>query len=61
MEAKGCDMVVANDVSQPGVGFDASMNEVWLVRKEGEEKLERDTKYHIALRIVQESLSLVTR
>ena len=54
-------MVVANDVSQPGVGFDASMNEVWLVRKEGEEKLERDTKYHIALRIVQESLSLVTR
>ena len=61
LEAKGCDMVVANDVSQPGVGFDASMNEVWLVRKEGEEKLERDTKYHIALRIVQESLSLVTR
>ena len=35
LEAKRCDMVVANDVSQPGVGFDASMSEVWLVRKEG--------------------------
>ncbi len=59
LEAKGCDMVVANDVSQPGVGFDASMNEVWLVRKGGEEKLDCDTKYRIALRIVQETLSLV--
>ncbi len=58
LEAKGCDLVVANDVSQPGVGFDSSMNEVWLVRRDGEEKLELDTKHRIALRIVQETLSL---
>ena len=28
---KGCDLVIANDVSQPGIGFDSDHNEVVLV------------------------------
>ncbi len=30
LERKGCDMIVANDVSQAGIGFDSAENEVTL-------------------------------
>ncbi|MCB1092677.1 MAG: phosphopantothenoylcysteine decarboxylase [Verrucomicrobiae bacterium] len=30
LEEKGCDLIVANDVSRPGVGFDSERNEVRL-------------------------------
>jgi phosphopantothenate-cysteine ligase/phosphopantothenoylcysteine decarboxylase/phosphopantothenate--cysteine ligase len=30
LERKGCDMIVANDVSQAGIGFDSVENEVTL-------------------------------
>lgn len=33
---KGCDLVVANDVSQPGIGFDSSENAVTLCLPGGE-------------------------
>jgi len=31
LQRKGCDMLVANDVSQPGTGFDSEENEVTLL------------------------------
>jgi phosphopantothenoylcysteine decarboxylase/phosphopantothenate--cysteine ligase len=35
LERKGCDLIVANDVSQAGIGFDSAENEVMLVYKNG--------------------------
>lgn len=32
MTRKGCDLLIANDVSQPGIGFDSTENEVTLFR-----------------------------
>ena len=29
---KGADLLVANDVSEPGAGFESDTNHVWLVR-----------------------------
>jgi phosphopantothenoylcysteine decarboxylase/phosphopantothenate--cysteine ligase len=31
---KGCDLIVANDVSRPGLGIEAERNEVWIVGPE---------------------------
>lgn len=55
---KQCDMVVANDVAQPGIGFDARENEVTLVFADREEHLERDSKEHIAMRIIEQATRL---
>lgn len=53
---KQCDMVVANDVSQPGIGFDSRENAVVLVYPDREVYLERDTKEHIALHIIEHAV-----
>jgi phosphopantothenoylcysteine decarboxylase/phosphopantothenate--cysteine ligase len=31
LEQKGCDLIVANDVSRPDIGFNVDRNEVWIV------------------------------
>ena len=62
LERKGCDLVVANDVSQPGIGFDSRENEVTLLWRGGErETLPRMSKAALAdvliARLGGESLS----
>jgi phosphopantothenoylcysteine decarboxylase/phosphopantothenate--cysteine ligase len=49
---KGLDAVVVNDVSQPGIGFDATDNEVTLVTAAGDEPVPRGTKAEIARAIL---------
>jgi phosphopantothenoylcysteine decarboxylase/phosphopantothenate--cysteine ligase len=39
LTAKNLDLVVANDVSEPGVGFDSAVNRVVFVSADGEEHL----------------------
>ncbi len=56
---KQCDMVVANDVSRADIGFDSRENEVLLVFPDRSEALEKDTKEHIALHIVEHAAQLV--
>jgi phosphopantothenoylcysteine decarboxylase / phosphopantothenate---cysteine ligase len=51
---KNLDLVVYNDVSVPGIGFDAADNEVTLVTRAGERLLERASKAVIAAGIVDE-------
>ncbi len=46
--AKQCDMVIANDVSQQGIGFDSTENEVLLIEEEENTLLPRDSKDHLA-------------
>lgn len=50
---KGCDLVVANDVSKPGIGFDSDFNEVLLIHPEHTEALPKATKHELAHRILQ--------
>jgi phosphopantothenoylcysteine decarboxylase/phosphopantothenate--cysteine ligase len=51
---KKLDLVVYNDVSVPGIGFDALDNEVTLVTHAGERQLARASKDEIAAGIVDE-------
>ena len=53
LERKQCNMVVANDVSRSDIGFDSRENEVALVFPDRVEYLEKDTKEHIAMRIIE--------
>jgi len=51
---KNLDLVVYNDVSVPGIGFDAGDNEVTLLTKAGDRQLARASKTAIAAGIVDE-------
>ena len=51
---KNLDLVVYNDVSVPGIGFDAPENEVTLLTQSGERALPRASKEQIAVGIVDE-------
>jgi phosphopantothenoylcysteine decarboxylase/phosphopantothenate--cysteine ligase len=51
---KNIDLVVYNDVSTPGIGFDAPDNAVTLVTKGGERQLAKASKDEIAAGIVDE-------
>ncbi len=55
LENKNCDMIVANLVSQEGIGFDSDENEVLLVMRTGESiPVERAPKREVARRIFDE-------
>lgn len=54
LERKGCDLVVANDVSRRDIGFDSSDNEVLLVFRNGrEELLPMQSKHQLAIELVK--------
>jgi len=58
LERKGCDLIVANDVSRPGIGFDAAENEVTLLWRGGEETLPRMSKEALARVIVNRAAGI---
>ena len=58
LQRKGCDLIIANDVSKPGIGFDSERNEVLLVYPEGSEALPEATKHDLAHQLVQAILEL---
>lgn len=49
---KQVDLIVANDVSAPGCGFEGPSNQVWFVGADGAEALPHQAKTQIAERIV---------
>jgi phosphopantothenoylcysteine decarboxylase/phosphopantothenate--cysteine ligase len=50
---KGCDLLVANDISRPGTGFDADDNQVVLVGANGQiEELPRLSKAQVAAQLL---------
>jgi phosphopantothenoylcysteine synthetase/decarboxylase len=56
---KGCDLLVANDVSQPGTGFDSEDNAVTLLYADGRElTLPRMSKTAVAEHIVAACVQL---
>jgi phosphopantothenoylcysteine decarboxylase/phosphopantothenate--cysteine ligase len=59
LESKNCDMVVANLVSQSGIGFDSDENEVVLVTRTADPvPVRRAPKTAIASRILDETMKL---
>lgn len=54
LERKGCDLVIANDVSKPGIGFDSDRNELLLVYPNHSESIPEDEKHHLAPKLVRE-------
>lgn len=59
LRRKGCDLVVANDVSRPGSGFDSDENEVILCLPSGQvEKVERMNKTELARLLVGRIVAL---
>jgi phosphopantothenoylcysteine decarboxylase/phosphopantothenate--cysteine ligase len=52
LEAKGLDLIVANDITAEGSGFGSDTNRVTILdRKGGEERLPLLTKYEVAQRL----------
>ena len=49
---KGVDAIVVNDVSRPGIGFDASDNEVTILTPSGETHVAKTTKREVAERVL---------
>ena len=49
---KDCDLVVANDVSKAGIGFDSDQNEILLVYPEHSEALPVSSKHELAHQLV---------
>jgi phosphopantothenoylcysteine decarboxylase/phosphopantothenate--cysteine ligase len=54
LSRKRCDLIVANDVSRPGIGFDSDRNELLLVFPDRAVPLPEDEKHHLAHRLVHE-------
>lgn len=52
LAAKQLDLIVANDVSKPGSGFDVDTNEVVLIDRESEERLPLMTKDAVAAQLL---------
>lgn len=51
---KGCDFLVANDISRKDIGFNSDENEVYILDKNsGVKKLNKDTKQNIAKQILE--------
>ena len=54
IQKKGCDYLVANDISRKDIGFSSDMNEVYILDKKlNITHFERDTKQNIAQRILE--------
>ncbi|HTW11174.1 MAG TPA: bifunctional phosphopantothenoylcysteine decarboxylase/phosphopantothenate--cysteine ligase CoaBC [Solirubrobacteraceae bacterium] len=61
LERKRLDAIVVNDVSQPGIGFDAAENEVLILTRDGAERLIAQTsKRGVAEGILDEVVRLRT-
>lgn len=55
IKAKGCDFLIANDISRKDIGFNSDENEVYILDKAlNIKKLDKDTKNNIAKRILEE-------
>ena len=59
LQAKGLDVIAANDITAADAGFDADNNRILLLRRDGsEEELPLMTKYEAAWRILDEVVRL---
>ncbi|MEO5713959.1 MAG: phosphopantothenoylcysteine decarboxylase [Luteolibacter sp.] len=55
---KHCDLVIANDISKPGIGFDSDHNQVLLVYPEHSEPLPPASKHDLSHQLVSAIVAL---
>ena len=55
---KRCDLIIANDVSQPGIGFDSDSNQVLLIYPDRTESLPFASKHDLSLQLVDAIIAL---
>ncbi len=55
---KRCDLVIANDVSQPGIGFDSDHNQVLLVYPDRTDSIPLASKHELSLQLVDAIVGL---
>ena len=54
IQKKGCDFLVANDISRKDIGFSSDMNEVYILDKNLKiSHIERNTKFNVAKEILE--------
>lgn len=59
LERKRCDLVIANDVSRPDIGFDSNDNEILLVYKDRSETVGKHSKDHLGHLILEKAEELL--
>jgi phosphopantothenoylcysteine decarboxylase/phosphopantothenate--cysteine ligase len=59
LAAKGVDMIVANDVTEPGAGFGTDTNRVVLVEPGGDTPIPAGPKAQVAHRILDRAIALL--
>ncbi len=59
LRAKGCDLVVANDVTEPGAGFAVDTNHVYLVEASAVTEVPPASKREVAHRILDRVVALL--
>ncbi|WP_411827094.1 phosphopantothenoylcysteine decarboxylase [Luteolibacter sp. AS25] len=52
LEKKGCDLIVANDVSRSDIGFDSNENEALLVFADRTERFPKAAKHELACHLI---------
>jgi phosphopantothenoylcysteine decarboxylase/phosphopantothenate--cysteine ligase len=60
LQRKGADLIVANDITEPGAGFEVDTNAVTIVSREGTEELPVQSKTAIAGKILDRLEKLLT-
>lgn len=58
LTGKHCDLVIANDISQPGLGFDSDHNQVLLIFHDHTESLPAASKYELSMQLVDAIVKL---
>ncbi|MGJ8726148.1 MAG: phosphopantothenoylcysteine decarboxylase domain-containing protein [Roseibacillus sp.] len=53
LERKGCDLVIANDVSRQDIGFDSSENEITLIYPDRIAPLPKASKEHLGHQLIE--------
>lgn len=55
IQKKGCDFLIANDISRSDIGFSSDYNEIYIVDKNlNIKKIEKSTKHEIAKKILED-------
>jgi phosphopantothenoylcysteine decarboxylase/phosphopantothenate--cysteine ligase len=58
LESKSLDAIVANDVSQPGIGFDSERNAVTIISRESVVEVAETSKAEVAQRVLDTLLQI---
>lgn len=54
LERKNLDMIIANDVSKPEIGFNSDQNEAWIITAQDEKACAKQSKASLAEEIVKD-------